>query len=280
MEIAFTKMNGLGNDFIVIDGRDHAHSLTPALVQHLASRQNPDTHGCDQLLQILPPRRHGTAFMKIFNADGSRVGACGNGTRAVALLLGLAESTIETDAGDLACQLSDDNLVTVNMGAPRLSAIEIPVADLAIDPRAIALHEDLPTACLVNMGNPHAVMFVSDAPQDLALRYGPGLEHHALFPERANINFCRPLSPDHLEMATWERGAGLTKACGTGACATAVAYALAHGFAPETSRRLDVPGGSLDIRYDAETAPVWMRGPAIIEFSGQTRIDITEAPHG
>ncbi len=280
MEIAFTKMNGLGNDFIVIDGRDHAQSLTPALVQHLARRQNPDTHGCDQLLHILPPRSHGTAFMEIFNADGSRVGACGNGTRAVALLLGLAESTIETDAGDLACQLGNDNLVTVNMGAPRLSALEIPVADPAIDPRAIALHEDLPAACLVNMGNPHAVMFVSDAPQSLALRYGPELEHHALFPERANINFCRPLSPDHLEMATWERGAGLTKACGTGACATAVAYALAHGFAPETFRRLDVPGGSLYIRYDAETAPVWMRGPAIIEFSGQTRIDITEAQHG
>jgi diaminopimelate epimerase len=279
MEIAFTKMNGLGNDFVVIDGRGHAQTLTPALVRALADRQNPDTQGCDQLLHILPPRGHGTAFMEIFNADGSRVGACGNGTRAVALLLGLAESIVETDAGELTCQLGEDNLVTVNMGAPRLSADEIPAADPAIDPRAVVLHNDLPAACLVNMGNPHAVMFTSEAPQSLALRYGPELEHHPLFPERANINFCRRLSPDHLEMATWERGAGLTKACGTGACATAVAHALSHGFAPETYRQLDVPGGSLYIRYDSEIAPVWMRGPAMIEFSGQTWVEAIEATH-
>jgi diaminopimelate epimerase len=280
MEIAFTKMNGLGNDFVVIDGRRHALTLTPSLVRQLADRNNPDTRGCDQLLHILPPRGNGTVFMDIFNADGSRVGACGNGTRAVAMLLGLSDCIIETEAGALACQLSDDNLVTVNMGPPRLSAAEIPVSNLRIDPRAVQLHDDLPLAILVNMGNPHAVMFTTEAPQSLALRYGPALEHHPLFPERANINFYRLHKPDHLEMATWERGAGLTKACGTGACATAVAHALAQGFAPETFRRLDVPGGTLHIRSDAETAPVWMRGPAAIEFTGHTHVDLTEAPYG
>lgn len=279
IEIAFTKMNGLGNDFVVLDSRGHAISLNAQIVQGLADRKNPHTGGCDQLLNILPPRAQGTVFMEIFNADGSRVGACGNGTRAVAVLLGMPECVIETDTGQLACTLNEANMVTVNMGAPRLAATEIPVTDAGINPRAVNLHDDLPPACLVNMGNPHAVIFITDDPQGMALKYGPALEHHPMFPERANINFCRPLSQDHLELATWERGAGLTKACGTGACATAVAHALEHGFHAGAFRQIDVPGGSLDLRYDTIAAPVWMRGTAMIDFAGQTSIKLTGAAH-
>lgn len=274
MDIAFTKMNGLGNDFIVIDARETALTLRPEHIRQLAARENRDTKGCDQLLIMREPVGSATVLMEIYNADGSQVEACGNGTRAVAALLAQEHCTIETLGGVLACHVEKDGLVTVDMGQPRLAPSDIPVSDPNIDPRSVSLHEDLPPACLVSMGNPHAVIFVDGDPRQMAAHYGPELEHHALFPARANINFCVVHDAGHLQLATWERGAGLTKACGTGACATAVAHGLRHGFQPERFIQLDVPGGTLHIRVQGPKGNVWMRGPAETEFASIAHIAV------
>lgn len=272
MDIAFTKMNGLGNDFVIIDSRKTEHSLTAAQVKILADRAHPQTAGCDQLLHLLPPQSGGHVFMEIYNADGSQADACGNGTRAIAALLNLPESIIETKAGNLACHVDSAGMVSVAMGQPRLAAADIPVSDLDINPQAIVLHPDLPSATLVNMGNPHAVIFVPQDPQTYARQYGDMLRHHALFPDGANINFVAINNAAHVTMATWERGAGLTKACGTGACAATVAFSLVHGLEPNQELQLDLPGGTLFIRYAPNDGGVFMRGPAVFEFTAKAEL--------
>lgn len=288
MRIEFTKMNGLGNDFVLLDFRSQNIALTEADIRALGDRENPQTKGFDQLLVLRPARHGGSCFMEIFNADASRVGACGNGTRAAAAFIGAQTSLIETDGGTLTCerlpaeaspQSDRETLVCVNMGRPNLDAADIPLRATDIDTMSVPLHEDLPPACMVNMGNPHAVIFINDDQHQaserngraLALEYGEALEHHPLFPERANINFVEILGETELRLDTWERSAGLTQACGSGACASVVAYHRRSKTQPDQFITVHLPGGDLDIRYSEDG--VYMRGLAELEFSGQVDIE-------
>jgi|SaaInl5LU_22_DNA_1037371.scaffolds.fasta_scaffold14026_3 diaminopimelate epimerase len=300
MRIEFTKMNGLGNDFVLLDFRSQNIALTEADIRALGNRDNPLTRGFDQLLVLRPARHGGTCYMEIFNADASRAGACGNGTRAAAAFIGaqtrqIDTIQIETDGGTLACellpltplagaQLSDRlTLVSVNMGLPNLDAADIPLRDISIDTLSVSLHAALPSACMVNMGNPHAVIFIDNQDsknsssianrggRELAIEYGETLEHHPIFPERANINFVEILNPTELRLDTWERSAGLTQACGSGACASVVAYHRRYDVPNNQFITVHLPGGDLDIRYSEDG--VYMRGPAELEFSGQVDIE-------
>ena len=228
--IAFTKMNGLGNDFVVIDARREAASLGAAQVCALAARNNAVTNGCDQLLILHPPRNTGDVFMQIFNADGSEVEACGNGARAVAAYLarlGTSEPVIETLGGILqtrtATQGETKIFPTIIMPTPRRGWQDIPLAEEMPDTSHVTLHRNLPPAFMVNVGNPHAVIFVESGTAGLAAQYGFELEKNRLLPHGANVNFAACAGDNIIELDTWERGAGLTQACGTGACATAVA---------------------------------------------------------
>lgn len=269
--IAFTKMNGLGNDFVIIDARDSSLELTPAAVRALAGRDNATTKGCDQLLVIHPSRGAGDVFMQIFNADGSEVEACGNGTRAVAAYLaqnGIGEATLETLAGPLACSSKkSDGVLQVEV------AMQLPIIGAPLQ-----LHQDLPPALPVTIGNPHAVIFVETGTAGMAAQYGFQLERHKAFPERANINFASLVDDTTIRLDTWERGVGLTKACGTGACATAVA-AVAQGLCtagPVTIRPPfnldDNPRDVLVIDYQPD-AHLLMRGPVMHDFEAQVEIE-------
>ena len=228
--IAFTKMNGLGNDFVVIDARRENARLGAAEVRALAARDHAVTNGCDQLLILHPPRNTGDVFMQIFNADGSEVEACGNGARAVAAYLarlGTSEPVIETLGGTLHARTktqSETNIFpAIIMPIPRRHWQDIPLAEAMPDTSCITLHRDLPPAFMVNVGNPHAVIFVESGTAGLAAQYGFELERNRLLQHGANINFAACTGDNIIELDTWERGAGLTQACGTGACATAVA---------------------------------------------------------
>ena len=228
--IAFSKMSGLGNDFIIIDARENALALTPAQVRQLATRDNEITKGCDQVLVLHPPKSGGDIFMQIFNADGGEVEACGNGTRAVTQWLaakgGIGQTTIETLGGILRCEVVGSS-ATVAMPAPKFGWRDIPLSEEIADTSKVKLHEDLPPAFLVNVGNPHAVFFVEGEQNvdAMAAQYGEELVHHSLFAQGANINFASTIENvgDEIDIATWERGAGLTQACGTGACAATIA---------------------------------------------------------
>lgn len=236
--IPFTKMNSLGNEFVVINLRSNSGlHLTDAQVRAIADRSNPVTKGCDQVLLIREPKSGGYCFMEIRNADGGEVEACGNGARAVAaylferdeLLETPSKTTIiETRGGELKAfktQWNNTDVFGVQMPKPKFGWQDIPLSQETPETSQVNLHPDLPPAFLVNVGNPHAVFFIEDERNidTLAQKYGAKLEHHKLFPNRANINFGRIIKSEAIHLATWERGAGLTKACGTGACATAIA---------------------------------------------------------
>ncbi len=228
--IAFTKMNGLGNDFVVIDARRENASLGAAEVRALAARDHPVTNGCDQVLILHPPRNTGSVFMQIFNADGSEVEACGNGARAVAAYLarsGTSEPIIETLGGTLQARSARQSeakiFPSIKMPMPQRGWQDIPLAEEISDTSHVTLHRDLPSAFMVNVGNPHAVIFVESGTAGLAAQYGFELEKNRLLLQGANINFAACAGGNIIELDTWERGAGLTQACGTGACATAVA---------------------------------------------------------
>ena len=264
----FVKMHGLGNDFVVLDARASGLALSPAMVRAVADRHRGV--GCDQLIVIEPARGSTSdAWMTIYNPDGSESGACGNATRCVAWLLmgqsGDDKVVIETKAGLLDAEARGAGLVAVDMGRARLDWREIPLAE-ARD----TLHLGIGAGPLadpvgVSMGNPHAVFFVDDvAAIDLAA-LGPVLEHHALFPERANIEIVQVLGPERLRMRVWERGAGITQACGTGACATLVAAARRGLCTRKAEVVLD--GGSLFIEWLADDH-VLMTGPVAVAFSG------------
>jgi diaminopimelate epimerase len=271
--IGFRKMNGLGNDFVVLDARSRALALSPDSVRAIADRK--EGIGCDQLI-ALEPSRKADVFMRIFNADGGEVGACGNAARCVAALVaserGTPELTIETESGVLGATLNDDGTVTIDMGAPRFAWNEIPLAEPFHDTRRIELQigpiDDpvLHSPSVVNVGNPHCLFFVEDvAAHDLA-RFGPMLEHHPLFPERANISLVQVLAPHALKVRTWERGAGLTRACGTAACAAAVASARRE----LTGRKVKVtlPGGDLLIEWREDDGHILMTGPYALDYEG------------
>ena len=272
--IAFTRMNGLGNDFIIIDARATDLSLAGDDVRALATRDNETTKGCDQLLVIHPARnadKAGGAFMQIFNADGSEVEACGNGARAVAAFLarpsmpdgGMVQTTLETLGGTLNCraQVSGDKAeVSIDMPLP-------------IFEPAISLHKDLPDAQRVNMGNPHGVIFIITGTAGMAAQYGFQLEHHEGFPHGANINFASLAGDNLIRLDTWERGVGLTQACGTGACATAAA-AIAQGLCAPGAVTIRPPHNKDDNADDViviDYVPddhLTMRGPVAFEFDG------------
>jgi diaminopimelate epimerase len=268
--LAFSKMHGLGNDFVVIDSRNGVAVMTPALARALGDRHFGV--GFDQLAEIRDAA--GADFtLDFWNADGSRAGACGNATRCVSDLVmrqtGQDGVRLLTARGVLSALRGHDGLVSVNMGAPQLDWQDIPLAH-AID----ALHLPLPgDPAAVGMGNPHCVFFVPDAEAVALAVEGPRFEVDPLFPQKTNVEFVSILGPDHLRMRVWERGAGITLACGSGACAVGVAAHL-RGL---TGRklRLEVDGGTLEI--DWRDDGVWMTGPVAHVFDGMLTPDFMAA---
>lgn len=270
----FLKMNGLGNEIIVADMRGRADRVSAAAA--IALNADPATK-FDQVMAIHDARTPGTAFyIEIVNSDGSRAQACGNGMRCVTQALseetGLNHFTFETVAGILFGETRSDGLITVDMGKPRFGWQQIPLAEEFADTTGIELQIgpiDAPvlhTPSVASMGNPHATFWVKDDVWAYALdRFGPLLENHPIFPERANISIAQVVAPDHIILRTWERGAGLTRACGTAACA-----ALVNGARTgRTGRKavVTLPGGDLEIEWRADDH-VLLTGPAEHEFAG------------
>lgn len=254
-------MHGLGNDFVVIDARENAVDITDARARAIADRHTGI--GCDQLI-VVGRSTQADVAMRIFNADGSEVEACGNATRCIPLFVG-CDVTIETKAGILDARLAGDG-ASVDMGAPKFEWREIPLA-YAMDTYSLpASWEDLPPPFCINVGNPHVIFFVDNLDAVDTARLGPLIEHDPLFPARVNVNFAQVTGPQSLRLVVWERGAGLTQACGTGACATAVA-AIRRGLVqgPVT---VSLPGGDLVIDWQPG-GHIQMTGPATFVFSGE-----------
>ena len=272
----FTRMNGLGNEIVVVDLRDTQASVT---AEEARAAAQPPAAVYDQLMVLHAPRTPGTdAYVRIYNSDGSEVGACGNGMRCIASMLfdesGKKAVTFETKAGVLNCWQADKpGFVTVDMGKPRFTWQDIPLAEEFRDTRGIELQIGpidkpiLHTPSVVNMGNPHAIFWVDDVnAYDLA-RVGPLLENHPIFPERANITLANIKSREHIEIRTWERGAGLTQACGSAACATAVAAARLKRAVRKA--RITLPGGDLVVEGRESDDHVLMTGPVEFETTGK-----------
>ena len=267
-ERPFIKMHGLGNDFVVVDARREPFELDEAAARAIADRRAGV--GCDQFIVMEPPRDpEAEVFMRIRNADGGEVEACGNATRCVARLLmdetGRDVAAIETGAGLLIARPAEDGLVSVDMGPARTGWREIPLAR-EMDPLHLALARGpLADPVGLSMGNPHAVFFVAEAEAVDLATLGPALEHDPLFPQRANIGVAEISGENRLRLRVWERGVGLTRACGTGACAAVVA-AHRRGL---TERRATVrlDGGDLEIDWRSDDR-VLMTGPAEISFTG------------
>jgi diaminopimelate epimerase len=271
----FVKMNGLGNAIVVVDMRQ-----APAAINADEARAVAQPAGApyDQLMALYAPRRPGTdSLVRIYNSDGSEAGACGNGMRCIASLLaketGRDTASFEVDGRVLQTWRGADGLYTVDMGVPRFAWNEIPLAEEFRDTRSIELQIGpidkpiLHSPSAVNIGNPHAIFWVEDVNAYDLPKIGPMLEHRPLFPERANITLCAVQSRDHIVIRTWERGAGLTKACGSAACAAAVAAARLR----RTGRKLRVtlPGGDLLIEWRERDDHVLMTGPVEFEFEGR-----------
>jgi diaminopimelate epimerase len=259
--IPFIKMHGLGNDFVVLDARKAPMPVMTAQVARALGDRRTGI-GFDQLVLLEPSETH--AFrMRIFNSDGSEVEACGNACRAVALLHG-EPVTIETGGGPIALEPLD-GAARVDMGAPRFDWDAIPLA-FAMDTATMPVGwDDLTSPMAVNVGNPHVIFFVDDANAVDLASLGPVIEHDPLFPERVNVNVASLAGPDHLKLHVWERGAGLTRACGTGACATAVA-AIRRGLVASPVR-VTLPGGDLVIGWQPGSS-ILMTGPASESFRG------------
>ena len=272
---SFVKMNGVGNDIVVVDLRARGGKIE---ADEARAAAQPGGAPYDQLMALYPPRTPGTeAFIRIYNNDGSEAGACGNGMRCVADLIarksGKDTLTFETTAGILSCWKGADGMFTVDMGPPRFKWNEIPLAEQFRDTRAIELQIgpiDKPvlySPSVVSMGNPHAIFWVDDVNAHDLARFGPLLENHPMFPEHANITLAQIVMRDHIIIRTWERGAGLTKACGSAACAAAVAAARLK----RTARKVKVtlPGGDLAIDWRGKDDHVLMTGPVQFEFEGR-----------
>jgi diaminopimelate epimerase len=273
---AFVKMNGLGNEIVVVDLRGQAGIISAAEARAVAA---PAGAPYDQLMALHTSRTAGTdAYVRIYNCDGSEAGACGNGMRCIAELLfketGKRALTFETKAGLLNCWQGDTPLVsTVDMGKPRFAWNEIPLSEEFRDTRAIELQIGpldkpiLHSPSAVSMGNPHAIFWVDDVDAYALHKIGPLLENHPMFPERANISLVKVASREHIVVRTWERGAGLTRACGSAACAAAVAAARLR----RTNRTVTVtlPGGDLMIEWRESDDHVLMTGPVAFEHEGQ-----------
>jgi diaminopimelate epimerase len=278
--IPFRKMNGLGNEIVVVDLRGRAPGLGRFVVGAIGRGALPRF---DQMMVLHDPQTAGTdAYVRIYNSDGSEAGACGNGMRCVSWVVaaetGRLAQQFETRAGVLQALVTDVSRIAVDMGVPRFGWRDIPLAQPFDDTTAIDLRVGDPAGgrlglpSVVNVGNPHAVFWVDDIEAHDLARLGPRLETHPLFPERANISFAHVTSPRAVTVRTWERGAGLTKACGSAACATAVCGAR-KGLTGRTVV-VTVPGGPLEIEWRADDH-VWMTGPVEMEHEGV--VDLVEA---
>ena len=268
MTIPFVKAHGLGNDFVVIDARWRAVPLSDASVRAIADRRRGV--GCDQVIVLEPARGPmAEAFMRIRNADGGEVAACGNASRCVARMLMTERASdriaLETNAGLLDCTAAGD-AVAVDMGPAQTDWAQIPLAE-PMDTRRLPIAlEDLTDPAAVGIGNPHVVFFVDDPDAVDLARLGPELEHHPLFPHRTNVEIVALAAPDVLRVRVWERGVGITQACGTGACAAAVAAHRRDLAGRRATVRLD--GGPLEIDW-RDDGHVVMTGPTAIAFTGE-----------
>ena len=273
--IPFLKMHGLGNDFVVFDARKQALALDGAAARAVADRRRGI--GCDQLIVIEKGANGADAAMRIFNADGGEVESCGNAARCVARLL-LEELDrdmvrIDTPGGPLVCSDAGGGLVTVDMGTPHLNWDKVPLAHPA-DTTSFALNVDGVSHLVsaVSMGNPHCVLFVDDAGKAPVASLGPRIETHPMFPKRTNVEFVSVRDRGHLRMRVWERGAGITQACGSGACAAAVA-ALRRGLA-DAKVEVELDGGVLAVELSESDGHILMTGPATLSFRGE--VDFAE----
>ncbi|GAB4217983.1 MAG: diaminopimelate epimerase [Synechococcales cyanobacterium] len=273
MGLPFRKYHGLGNDFILVDNR---HLPQPLLLPEQAI-DLCDRHfgiGADGVIFLLPAQGDGDYRMRIFNSDGSEPEMCGNGIRCLAQLIrDLGDSRdhlrIETLAGVIKPSFTDHGLVQVDMGPPRLLATEIPTTmgtEKVIQAPLTVAGQDWAVTC-VSMGNPHAVVFVKDVDGIPLATLGPDFEHHPVFPQRINTEFVQVISPTHLKMRVWERGAGATLACGTGACATLVAAVLTGQS--QRAATVQLPGGDLQIEWDPASNHILMTGAATLVFAGE-----------
>ena len=275
-KLAFTKMHGLGNDFVVFDAISQHVALTPGQIRFIADRHLGV--GCDQLLLVERPTMPEVDFRyRIFNADGGEVGQCGNGARCFARFVvdkGLTtkhEIVVETTAGIIRPRLEADGQVTVDMGAPRFAPRDIPFeAGAEADRYTLEMDGVGVEIGAVSMGNPHAVIRVDDVDTAPVADWGGRLERHPRFPQRVNVGFVQVLSRDHLRLRVFERGTGETRACGTGACA-AMAVTRRWGLVDE-SVTVDLLGGRLLIRWPGGSEPVRMTGPAVTVFEGEIEL--------
>lgn len=269
MTLPFWKMHGLGNDFVIIDGRESGFMPDTAFCLRLADRHR--SAGYDQLI-VLSRAQNPLAdlYMTMFNADGTEAGACGNATRCVARLLfeetGKNAGVIQTVAGLLPVSRREKGLYTVDFGPPRLDWDQIPMAS-AQDTLSVDLGlPNVPPACCVSMGNPHAVFFVPDITMIDLAAIGPTIEHHATFPQRTNVEFAQMIAPDKIRMRVWERGTGITEACGSGSSATLVAAVRRGLSAREADIILD--GGILNVAWREADGHVLLTGPAALAYTG------------
>ena len=277
MSIEFTKMHGLGNDFVVIDAVNQRVALDQNQLRTIADRRFGI--GCDQILFVEPPRSRDTEFYyRIVNADGSEVEQCGNGARCFARFVrdhGLTdhdEIAVGTAGGDIRLYLEADGQVRVNMGAPQLQPQQIPFeADRRAQSYRLEVDGDSHEIGAVSMGTPPAVLQVHSTEAAPLARLGPLLEHHPRFPQRANVGFMAVRARDQIDLRVFERGVGETLACGTGACA-AVVYGRLCGLLDQQVR-VRLPGGTLVVSWAGDEQPVWMTGPAVQVFEGRLELE-------
>lgn len=271
--IPFRKMNGLGNDFVVLDARAQPLEISETAAKAIANRKTGI--GCDQLI-VLEKSSGYDVRMRIWNAEGGEVQSCGNASRCIADLLfdenETNSATISTKGGILIASKAGDKMVTIDQGVPKFGWKDIPLSEPFADTRHIEMqygpidHPLIHSPSVVNVGNPHCIFWVDDLDVVDLGRAGPMLENHPLFPERANISFAKVVARDHVILRVWERGAGLTKACGTAACAT---MAAGHRIKIIDAKcKITLPGGDLHMAVRESDGHVLMTGPVAYEFDG------------
>lgn len=276
MKLAFTKMHGLGNDFVILDARERPLDLSPQQAQLLAHRRRGV--GCDQVLLLEPTEASGVLCRyRVFNADGTEVEQCGNGMRCLGLYLlrqgEVRDQAFQLDgrAGRVTVQVESESAIAVNMGVPRLDPKQVPfLSDQRASEYAVQAGGQTLSISAVSLGNPHAVLEVDDVARADVARLGPLIEHHERFPNRANVGFMQVLNRSRIRLRVHERGTGETPACGSGACAAVVAGGLRELLDGRVT--VELPGGNLVVQWGGEDQPAWMTGPAALVFQGEIEI--------